>query len=122
HRTEVVGADRLLDPLRRRSQEASAARHPRVAHEEVDRRMPLQYARGGRLDGHAVGYVAVLVLVGVGCAPRQPDRAIPARSQLTDELGADPGRSARDDCYPQIRSVRAALAVRPDRSTTVTVR
>ena len=53
--------------------------------------MPLEHALRRGVDGGAVGYVALLVLVGLGRGAREPDGVPSARFERADELGADAG-------------------------------
>ena len=84
--------------------------------------MPLEHARGDRVDGRAVGDVALLVLVGARRAAREADDVRAARLQRTYQLRPDARARTRDDRYLQTRTVRPAVARCPAASTTVAIR
>jgi hypothetical protein len=84
--------------------------------------MPIEHTGGGSLGLRPIGDITAFVLVGLRLAARKPDGSITLAAKLADELGADPGRGARDDGYPQTLSCRAETAVRPELSTTLAVR
>ena len=83
--------------------------------------MTFEDARSDLFDPDAVGDVALLVLVCLRRRARQPDDVCPALLERADQLGADAGGRAGDDCYRQTLTLRPAEDLRPDASRTVAV-
>ena len=112
HRAEVVDLHHLLDPLCVDGEEGASRRDARVVDEQVHRRVSLEDARGGSLDGRAVGDVADLGLapdlVGERAQPilaARDEHAAP--SLFREEAGgrlADPGRRPRHHCHTAVRA------------------
>ena len=121
-RAEVVDAQDALDRLGCRVEVVAARADAGVVHEQVDARVPREHARRSRVDGLAVGDVALLVLVGRRRTTREADDERPASLQRTHELGADARARAGDDRYLQILICRAAAALWPAASVTIATR
>ena len=102
---EVVDGEHALDEIEVGFHKGVPRRHAGVVDEQMDRGMPREHARGGRLDRRAVADVAQLDLAAdLVCKRPQPlltprdEDAVPARAASCARGGlADPRRGARDD-------------------------
>jgi hypothetical protein len=81
--------------------------------------MSFEHARRHGLDRVTVRDVALLVLVGLGRASREPDDDRAACAQRAYQLGTDARARSGDDGYLQTLSTRPAAAEWPAASVTV---
>ena len=88
---EVVDARDLLDEVEVDVRKLPAGGHAGVVDERVDRRVPLEDARGERLDGRAVADVAQLGLA----AGLLGQRAQPVLAARDEDAVPAPGREQR---------------------------
>ena len=119
HSSQVVHVDDLLDELGLDLEKAPTRGHPRVVHEQPDRRMPLEDPRRDLVHLLAVGHVAELPLA-ADLARDLPETILATSEQHAVPTSAcelprrrlpDPGRGAGDHRYAPSGHRRASLSV-----------